>query len=77
MISRIEEMHLIQLRYKILQEEMNKLNLRRIRNLNNQVYEGIFWVPKKNLPLVREICDNLNSDGKLLLYNIYMLEITK
>ena len=71
MISRIEEMHLLQLRYKVLQEEMNKLNLRRIHNLDNQVYEGIFWISKKNLSTVREICDKLNSDGKLFLYNIY------
>lgn len=63
-ISRIEEIHLLSLRYKILNEEMNKLRLSKIRKFDSYVYEGIFWVASKNVERVEDICRTLNSQGQ-------------
>lgn len=65
-ISRIEEVHLLNLRYKMLNEEMNKLRLSKIKKFDNFVYEGIFWVAQKNIPQIQDICRLLNSNGTFL-----------
>jgi len=50
----------------MLNEEMNKLRLSKIKKFDNFVYEGIFWVAQKNIPQIQDICRLLNSNGTFL-----------
>jgi hypothetical protein len=47
----------------MLNQEMNKLKLSKIKKFESYVYEGIFWVSEKNIPKVEDICKTLNSKG--------------
>jgi len=47
----------------MLNQEMNKLKLSKIKKFQSYVYEGIFWVADKNVSKVRDISRTLNSKG--------------
>jgi V-type H+-transporting ATPase subunit a len=69
-ISRIEELHLMELRFRSLNEEMNKLQLSKSQDTHTVVYEGILWVCDKNASSLIDTSDSLNSAGSFNKFNL-------
>lgn len=63
MISRIEELHLLQLRYKMLNMEMNKLMYSSLGGMGSTVYQGLVWVPDRQIDGFKDVCRSLNTSG--------------
>ena len=66
-ISRIEELHLMELRFRIINEEMNKLRIS--KNKDSYVYEGYVWVCTKN---IGSLMDTSNLLRESLNYNQFV-----
>ena len=63
MISRIEELHLLQLGYKMLNMQMNKLKLSTLGGMGSTVYQGLVWVPDRQIDTFKDVCRSLNNSG--------------
>ena len=55
----------------MLNQEMNKLQLSKIKKFQSYVYEGVFWAAHKNISKVRDISKTLNSQGIFFNYLIF------